>query len=333
MKREKITKIIKCSATFVLLTINNAYSVIPVTDAAVLSAITSTGTANILSTKAQTLSNKVAITAASTSNTTALSLNTAAIVKASAVNKLGIAGQIAKTAAVLSAIGTQYPFIMATAENTGNILQQAIDINKNLKVVNDSIINNRIVNQADNMMNMMYGQDKLSGSTWIYRDDGSKFEITELNFSNGMKDLLNHYKLTQSPIPFNFSNVLFHEELGMATDYGAISDFGTSPLNNLDFEIKVLQKLAKIKAHYVDEFDKNNRITDYMNKIDDTQTIKSSIDFGNLLALESLVQQRFLLEAKINADIINLYNNIKKTSTGYTADQSSGTLPLLPITH
>jgi hypothetical protein len=331
MKREKITKIIKCSAVLFLMTFNKAYSVIPVADVAVASAIGTSAAVTTTAIKAQTLSNKVAITAASTNNTTALTLNTTAIEVASATNKLGIAAQVAKTAGVISAISTQHPYLETIANNTGYIYQQAIEANKNLKVIDENIVKNRIVNQADNMQNMLYGTDKLSGVSWIYKEDASKFEIKELNFSSGMKDLLAHYELTKSPIPYNFSNVLFHEELGTGSGEVAISDFGTTPLNNLDFEIKVLQKLAKIKSHYVDEFDKNSRITDYMKKVDDTQTIKSSVDFGNLLALESLVQQRFLLEAKLNSDIINIYNSIKKTSSGYTADKSSGSLPVLPI--
>ncbi len=232
---------------------------------------------------------------------------------------------------ILAVNSSMIPFIKTTSDNTGRIYLEDVKTNKKLDQINTDIVKNRIKDEVRKMINTLYGKDKLSGTTWQYDEEGTTVEVTEMNISSAIKDLKNQFTNASSHLNYNLSNVLFHEELGSGNGEMALSDFSDPKLNNLEFEIGVITKLAKIKMKLIDQLDEKSRLKDYIDNIDETMTLKGSVDFNNLLALENLIQSKFALEIQANREIIDTYNTIKNKSTEKNIQDSTGSLFLFTV--
>ncbi len=234
-------------------------------------------------------------------------------------------------AGVLAINSTKIPFFTTAGSNTGIINKELLKTNKKLTPINNNIVKNRIKDESQKIINLLYGQDKLSGSTWIYDKDDKIIEVKEMNISAAIQDIKNNFTDATDITNFNPSNVLFYENLGMGNGEMTTFDLSSKPNSQLQFEIDLLDKIARMKRNLIDTIDKRSRYTDYIDNIDETMTVKSSVDLKNLMALEKLIRNKVTLEETINSELSETYKIIQKKSVQKNVAASTGTLHIFTI--
>ena len=237
----------------------------------------------------------------------------------------------ATNTAILATNASMIPFIKASADNTGLIYLQTVKSNQRLEKINKNIEKNRIKNEMGHLIHTMFGKEKLTGNKWEYIKDDTTVKVEEANFGGAITDLKNHFQRSDQHVAYNIDQVYFNSKLydlsvKSEQEKAGVKGLEKEVFDNVKFEVDAFKKLVHIKDNYLDHLDKNSRINDYIAELDNTISLKGSVDLGNLLLSELIVQQKFLLEIETNSQIIDNYNKLRTESTNINVRNSTGKL-------